>query len=103
LILNNDAPFFADAPTLLKSQREKISVKIGDTRLRKGLYWLAIAASQCNPLIRGFGHRLRQCVKANMGLKERFGVAAMVRGFATWHHDEPGVAEERLVCSWSYC
>jgi ABC-type transport system substrate-binding protein len=35
LILNNDAPFFADAATLLKSQMEKIGVKVNLVMLDK--------------------------------------------------------------------
>ena len=35
LILNNDAPFFADASTLLKSQMEKIGVKVKLTMMDK--------------------------------------------------------------------
>ena len=35
LILNNDAPFFADAATLLKSQMEKIGVQVNLVMLDK--------------------------------------------------------------------
>ena len=40
--------------------------KIGNARVRKALYWPAIAALRSNPLIRAFGHRLRTRGKANM-------------------------------------
>jgi transposase len=40
--------------------------KLGNARVRKALYWPAIAALRCNPLIREFGQRLRQRGKAKM-------------------------------------
>jgi transposase len=40
--------------------------KIGSARIRKALYWPAIAALRCNPLICQFGERLRERGKAKM-------------------------------------
>jgi transposase len=40
--------------------------KIGNARVRKALYWPAIAALRSNPLIRAFGQRLRVRGKATM-------------------------------------
>jgi transposase len=40
--------------------------KIGNARVRKALYWPAIAALRCNPLIYAFGQRLRERGKAKM-------------------------------------
>jgi transposase len=40
--------------------------KIGNARVRKALYWPAIAALRSNPLIRAFGQRLRARGKAKM-------------------------------------
>jgi transposase len=45
--------------------RSRLS-KIGNARVRKALYWPAIAALRSNPLIRAFGHRLRARGKAKM-------------------------------------
>lgn len=40
--------------------------KIGNARVRKALYWPAIAALRCNPLSRAFGQRLRERGQAKM-------------------------------------
>jgi transposase len=40
--------------------------KIGSARIRKALYWPAIAALRCNPLIRPFGERLHERGKTKM-------------------------------------
>jgi transposase len=40
--------------------------KIGNARVRKALYWPAIAALRCNPLIYAFGQRLHARGKAKM-------------------------------------
>jgi transposase len=40
--------------------------KIGNARVRKALYWPAIAALRSNPFMRAFGHRPRTRGKANM-------------------------------------
>jgi transposase len=45
--------------------RSRLS-KIGNARVRKALYWPAIAALRSNPLIRAFGQRLRARGKAKM-------------------------------------
>ena len=45
--------------------RSRLS-KIGNARVRKALYWPAIAALRSNPLIRAFGQRLRARGKATM-------------------------------------
>jgi transposase len=40
--------------------------KIGSARIRKALYWPAITALRCNPLLRAFGQRLRERGKTKM-------------------------------------
>lgn len=79
------AAFTGVTPALCESgtsirKRERIS-RVGDSDLRKALYWPAVTAIRCNPALRSFAGRLRE-----NGKSEKVIICAVMRKLVLLMH-----------------
>lgn len=79
------AAFTGVTPSLCESgtsirKRERIS-RVGDSNLRKALYWPAVTAIRCNPMFKAFAQRLRE-----NGKPEKVIICAVMRKLVILMH-----------------